>query len=219
MAFQKSRIIGIADMSTLKDALQQVATAGDLDAAELIRYADEDTVGGWHRDESERQWPTGSMWAVEGQFLYALVRALRPALVVEAGTMFGCSAAHILSALLKNRFGKLVSIDENAGSGKLIPRDLRDRWEFVAGNAAALIPSSADIVVEDTDHYEDTHAILMAAKRSKAKLVIAHDAEHYLVGSSVRTSFREVFGEYDTVQIEPGDCGFAYKFTERSNAD
>jgi hypothetical protein len=48
------------------------------DPQELIGYAAEDTLGGYHWDERQRQFPSGSLWQVEGQMLYALVRWLKP---------------------------------------------------------------------------------------------------------------------------------------------
>ncbi len=202
----------------LNDALLKLAAAGNLNADELIAYAAEDTIGGWHLDESQRKWPTGSMWGVEGQLIYALVRAMRPALVCELGVSHGCSATHILSALEANGKGKLISVDIYESSGNGIPDNLKHRWQFKAGTAVERIPTKAEIVLEDLDHYEGTLSAFRVISALKPRLVLAHDAEHHLVGSEVRKHFQYTFGTCDTVLIEPGNCGFAYKFFEKDTA-
>ena len=42
---------------------------------------------------------------------YALIRELKPKLIVETGTASGSMTSFILSALSKNKTGKLISID------------------------------------------------------------------------------------------------------------
>lgn len=92
--------------------------------------------------------------------LYALVRANRPAVVVETGVSSGVSTAHLLMALRKNRTGRLVSIDlptPQAGpvlgrgespvsippgrtSGWAIPSTLRRGWDLRLGPSEELLP-------------------------------------------------------------------------------
>src|SRR3990167_10454525 len=114
----------------LHSALEQIASAYSLDANALIAYAAEDLETGW--DHGEGEWPTGSIWQVEGQVLYALVRALKPARVLELGTWYGCSATHILQALEANGYGALLVLDNHvqggpAAIGDMIPEGLRPR--------------------------------------------------------------------------------------------
>ncbi len=49
-----------------------------------------------------------------GRLLYALVRATRPATVVEFGMSFGISAIHLASALRDNGSGRVVTTELNA---------------------------------------------------------------------------------------------------------
>ena len=72
-----------------------IAAQVHIDAAQLYQYAMSDTLGGYHIDESQRRWPMGSLWGVEGQILYALVRILKPRRVVQIGGWVGCSAMHL----------------------------------------------------------------------------------------------------------------------------
>lgn len=196
----------------LETALRQIAKAGGLDADFLISAAAEDNIGGFHADPAQRQWPMGSMYGVEGQVLYALVRAMRPSLVYEIGADSGCSATHILTALEVNKKGKLVSVDRHESAGRLIPDNLRRRWKLLAGEAKDLVPESADIVLEDIDHGPQTQELLSLLKNCKMRLVLSHDAEHWLVGAEVRKGFQNAFGSCETVLISPSDCGYAYKF-------
>lgn len=77
--------------------------------------------------------------------LYALVRALRPRLVVETGVAHGKSSALILLALDHNKSGRLVSFDlpptgeladgsKTSLSGRevgwLVPENLRRNWDL-----------------------------------------------------------------------------------------
>ena len=95
--------------------------------------------------------------------LYALVRALRPSVVVETGVSSGVSSAHLLLALRKNRTGRLISIDlpsfqkgptlrrgespvcipPGRSSGWAVPATLRNGWDLRIGPAQELIPEVA----------------------------------------------------------------------------
>lgn len=101
-------------------------------------------------------------------FLHALVLITRPEIVVETGVAHGSSSVALLSALRKNRYGRLYSIDlpmvERDGSiespegtcsldlsettvlpsfervGWLVGEDLRSRWELHLGDSLRLLP-------------------------------------------------------------------------------
>ena len=120
----------------------------------------------------------GSVYPIEGALLYGLVRALRPATVVETGTANGISTTYLLAALARNETGRLVSIDlpfergtgaellrsivpgasiepENSSPlppgknpGWAIPDELRERWELRIGDARELLPMLLDEVRE-----------------------------------------------------------------------
>ena len=59
----------------LERTLARMADNYGLDAQQLIAYAAEDEIGGW---TYLGYWPGGSIWAVEGKILYALIRAIQP---------------------------------------------------------------------------------------------------------------------------------------------
>src|SRR5688572_30441821 len=104
----------------LNDALDSIATAFHFDADALISYAALDPHGGYH-DKYDDGFPTGSVWRVEGQILYALVRAMMSTRtdrlffrLLELGTHHGCSATHIAQAIHDGGgAGKLTCVDLN----------------------------------------------------------------------------------------------------------
>lgn len=87
---------------------------------------------------------------------YAVVRALKPAFVVETGTNRGLGSTVIAAALLKNGHGSLATVDIDDRSGELIlpPYDsvidhvVGDSLDFLAGPAARRQP--IDLFVTDT---------------------------------------------------------------------
>jgi hypothetical protein len=197
----------------LPQALRRIALPLHVDADDLIAYAAEDNVGGW--DGGAGRWPCGSLWSVEGQFLYALVRALRPAHVLEIGCLAGASSTHILAAMDVNRHGELVSLDIDGNAGYGIPPELRYRWTFYHQDAQEWIKQYGGdfpLVFEDGSHIEPfTSEVLTLVKtRLNPHVVISHDAEHPTAGGLIRRAFGLVMGRMDTVLIEPADCGFAW---------
>jgi hypothetical protein len=206
-------------MTTLNEALNDIASALNVKGSNLAKFATEDTVGGYHAIRTLSKWPMGSLYGVEGQFLYALTRALQPDLVMEVGTWRGCSASHFLSALARSNKGYLLSVDiKMHEEGIDIPADAENRWRFVEEDAVTFIVRerpAPQIIFEDASHdLVDTIGILMAIKEyTKPKLLIGHDARHFAVGKDIRQAWDVVFGkgQYETTLIEPSDCGFAWK--------
>ena len=92
---------------------------------------------------------------------YAIVRHLKPRLVVETGIHDGLGSTVLLRALERNAAegvdGRLLSIDIRSDAGWLIPDDLRRRHEVLIGDSLALLgPAIGDrpvgFFVHDSDH-------------------------------------------------------------------
>ncbi len=199
----------------LDDALRQLAADGNLNADELIAYAAEDHIGG--RDTGD--WPAMSVFADEGKVVYALVRALRPAQVVEVGVASGGTSTHILSALEVNGKGKLWSIDIAPDCGLNVPENLRHRWTFVNGDALVeTLPKKADFCFEDGAHsLEFTTQILERLKALNPRAILSHDAlTHLAYGDAfqVLPAFKAVLGTDKTLGIDGAFTGLAYYFNE-----
>jgi methyltransferase family protein len=194
----------------LNDALTQIATDAGLNADDLIRYAAEDNIGG--RDTG--QWSGMSTFADEGKVLYALIRALRPAQVVEVGVASGGTSTHILSALAANDFGALWSVDIDANCGLNIPAHLVDRWTFVVGDALTVdLPERADFIFEDGEHgYDFTSRMLTRLKALNPRMLVSHDYyTHLTYGDAfqVQRAFTDVFGDKG-VLIDGAFTGLGY---------
>ncbi len=121
------------------------------------------------RTEIETSWKIyeGSEWAVRllaPSVIYAIVRALKPKTFVETGVQTGVSTYFILSALERNNYGLLNSIDirETLEDGKkvgwLVPDELKPRWEFSHGDSLKIVPKilseleMVDIFMHDSLH-------------------------------------------------------------------
>jgi len=110
------------------------------------------------------------------EYLYVIMRVLRPEVVVETGVAAGISSAFILQALEDNNKGKLYSIDlpnynlpddltfipAGTQPGFAIPEGLKKRWQLRLGTSRDLLPGllaeigRVDIFLHDSDHtYEN----------------------------------------------------------------
>ena len=78
-----------------------------------------------------RELPMPASWRTErqtGLTLYTLVRALRPAIIVETGIANGWSSVIFLRALTKNGTGQLHSFDVRGDVGRLVDDTERAPW-------------------------------------------------------------------------------------------
>src|SRR5258708_6162960 len=62
-------------------ALEKIGQQLGVNTNDMIAYAQEDSIGGF--DLGKGTWPMGSVWGDEGKYLYAIIRAMRPARVLE----------------------------------------------------------------------------------------------------------------------------------------
>jgi predicted O-methyltransferase YrrM len=115
----------------------------------------------------------GYMDRRKNQILYAIVRLLKPKIVIETGVAAGISSAYILKALDRNKLGRLISIDieqkefdgivlpSDKPVGWLVPNDLRERWTLKIGSSRQLLQpllekEEVDLFFHDSEHsYEN----------------------------------------------------------------
>lgn len=209
---------------TLDDALNHISHVFSiLTPADVIPFAAQDPHGGYHSAYDDG-FPTGSLWRVEGQFLYALVRALKPQTALELGTWHGASATHILQGLKDNGFGRLDYVDNRAYGdiviGGMIPRDLlvysmpHETSLEREIEIALKYKYRYDFIFEDAMHtVEQVELVWGAAERllNPGGMIISHDALHPIAGPVIREGIARA-GYADkamTMLIEPADCGFA----------
>lgn len=221
---------------TLNDTLRELASWLELDPVELVKFAAEDAVGGYHphhpqpRNIKLGHWPSGSMFEVEGQTLYALVRALRPSVLVEFGSWHGCSTAHMAEALLKNveedggPLPVIHAVDngfEHGNQGielyrpperyaEIIKPHNMDYREFISEVGQGLTPH---FILEDMLHEPEMVRDVWqwAAAFAPGAIVVSHDAKHHVVGEQVRAGIAQSsISDVVMVQTPPSDCGFAF---------
>lgn len=193
----------------LNETLDLIAATFNLDADELKEYASVDNVGGW--DKGHGPWPMGSIWSVEGQVLYALIRATGAADVLEMGAYHGCSSTHIVNAL-EHTNGEMVTVDVDAGIETRIVE--HERRKLVVSDLKNYLPTKSKfgLIFEDSDHdpVNVEHAWRYGVESlAPGGFMISHDAMHWSVGEQVRKAIEStgVFPLY--VLSEPSDCGLA----------
>lgn len=219
-------------MATLEQELERIAAQIHADPNELIGYANEDTIGGFHIDEAQRKWPMGSLYGVEGQMLYALIRWLKPDSVVQIGGWAGCSAAHLASAVKANGKGHVTSVDNggdgNTEHGNLLPKELAEYVTLIWANGEDWLAQQPDgsigLMFEDASHATELVAKLSALALDKVQpggLLVNHDAAHDFaivgggqrvtspVGLAVRDGLAIANAYFRVYRAEPSDCGIA----------
>jgi predicted O-methyltransferase YrrM len=207
----------------LEIALLRIADKFDLSRLQVIQYAAQDPHGGYN-SAYEDGFPTGSVWRVEGQMLYALIRALEPQSVLELGTWHGASATHILQALKDNGRGSLDCVDNRAYGdvqiGHMIPDEVRHLGTIHPVSLETCIEIALhegytyDVIFEDAMHEApQVEYVWQNAERllNPGGLIISHDAMHPTAGPIVREGIaRAGYGDKTVnVLIQPADCGFA----------
>lgn len=196
----------------LTDTLFVIENFLGLETDSLLPLANEDNIGGYHPEPSQRTYEAGAIWDVEGRTIHALIRALKPVKVVEIGSGAGCSTNHIASALKANNNGHLVTLDK--GNTPTISIEWQEYVTVSGGDAFEYLESlpdnSIDFILEDADHSEEM--CYRVGEIAKTKLVpggvlVAHDAAHPTVGGGVVAGFRRALTGYRVYLTEPSDCG------------
>jgi len=180
-----------------------------LDGLALYAYAQEDTLTGW--DNNQGAFPSGSLWQVEGQLLYALIRMFKPDHVLEIGTHYGCSAAHMALALERNGMGYLDAVDIWTGAGELIPANLRYRvtqYFMDATEFMKITPRHYGLVFEDGIHsIEQVKDVWSMARLTPGGWLISHDTLHATAKYEVQAGMAAAGFSPLNVLIDPSDCG------------
>jgi predicted O-methyltransferase YrrM len=114
---------------------------------------------------------------------YALVRALRPEHVVEAGTDKGTGACVFAAALIRNGCGELTTVDINPDSGYLVTGRYAEVTTRLIGDSVEVLSgshSSVDMFLHDSRHtFEHELAEFRAiAPRLSWQAVVLSDNAH-----------------------------------------
>ena len=138
------------DFESVNDFFEQKYPDADITKFELELKEIDDIVEQFFRKLKNKEYPSKEMpypidYSISSnsrKFLYILCRITKPKNVIETGVAYGLSSFYILSALNRNEFGKLTSIDSvfrpwqsEEMIGSIIPRNLRKRWKLVLGKS------------------------------------------------------------------------------------
>lgn len=140
---------------------------------------------------------------------YALVRAMKPQVVIETGVEKGLGAAVLCAALLRNSQegyqGRYYGTDIDRGAGLLFCEPYRSMGEILYGDSIESLSAlglTVDIFINDSDHsaaYEGREYRIIAPKLSDRAVIIgdnAHVTDELLKFSS-ETGRRFVFFRED----------------------
>jgi predicted O-methyltransferase YrrM len=145
---------------------------------------------------------------------YALVRALRPARVIETGTDKGLGSVVIAAALLRNGTGRLSTLDVNPESGYLITGRYADVVDRVIGDSVETLAAGTDpvdIFLHDSLHtfeYETAEFAAVAPRLTERAVVLSDNAHESdaLASWAEQTGRRfSFFAEQPAGHWYPGD--------------
>lgn len=144
----------------LREGLEAVLTSNKRDVGPALALASK------HEASVERYF--SHPWCAKRDLcraMFAVVRIVRPDIVVETGVFLGLSTYFVLSALAANRHGILHSIDMppldpamRVEVGEAVPAELRDRWVLHTGASQYLLSgvlasAAPQVAVIDSGHY------------------------------------------------------------------
>jgi hypothetical protein len=117
---------------------------------------------------------------------YALVRAMKPAVVVETGVEKGLGAVVLCAALLRNaqegRPGRYFGTDIDRGAGALFVAPYNSAGAILYGDSIESLTAldvAVDLFINDSDHsadYEAREYLVIAPKLSEGAVVIGDNA-------------------------------------------
>lgn len=218
----------------LEQALNLIAAQTHCDHEALQAYAAEDTLlGGYHWNGALATFPAGSIWGVEGQVLYTLVRHLKPDKVVEIGSWGGCSAAHLALAVKANGKGHVCSVDNASETsfepGYLLPGELKPYVTLIRANGQDYLKEQDDgsigLLFEDANHTTVLvkELVELGLKKCEAGgIIVNHDAARQFaydgsgriasasdLGQKIRDGIAQANAYFRPYLVDPSDCGFS----------
>jgi predicted O-methyltransferase YrrM len=144
---------------------------------------------------------------------YALVRILKPSIVVETGTDKGLGTLLIAQALKVNSHGKVYSLDIDPYSGVLIDKKFWGNIELLKGGSLDSLRKleKVDMFIHDSDHnetYEMSEFESIQNSLSESSIVISDNSQfsEALLEWSNRNNRRFLFFKEESVNHwYPGD--------------
>jgi predicted O-methyltransferase YrrM len=202
----------------LDTALTEIAYQLELNPIDLIAYASE-----WNRQSCSTHSECPHL--VDRKILYALIRAIEPKNVLEAGTNIGAGANVILTALEANgNHARLTTVDILPNAGEQIEGRfnnvtvvMQDIVKYASGYAG----EGFDFIHEDASHEVHTVRVVYDYLHRLAPtgcVIISHDVATG-VGEAIRTGIKDAgYGPLPEYKPE-GSLGYTvmrYKGEQRN---
>lgn len=160
---------------------------------------------------------------------YALVRLMKPRVVVETGVDKGLGACVLTAALMKNASdgypGRYYGTDINPLAGYLLTGKYADYGEILYGDSISSLKNfgqQVDIFINDSDHsasYEAEEYKVIAAKLSDRSVIVgdnSHASDKLMEFSYTTRREFLFFGERPSAHWYPGG-GVGFSFRKRCN--
>lgn len=151
--------------------------------------------------EHSGTWTASDAWASErevAEFLYGLVRVLKPAVIIETGCYHGDTAKLIANAIIVNDFGHLYSCDINPAM--IVAASMECAFGENSPVTFALCTGEvlcSDIGIVDLaflDSSGDRVAEALSLKLSPRGIVVLHDARRDTLKEIVeKTGWQQIF--------------------------
>jgi predicted O-methyltransferase YrrM len=113
---------------------------------------------------------------------YALVRILKPRIVVETGVDKGLGSVVLTAALLRNGSGRYYGTDLRRDRGKLLSGKYAEAGEILYGDSIETLeqfPHEIDLFINDSDHsadYEYGEYVTIRGKLSERSFIVGDNA-------------------------------------------
>lgn len=112
---------------------------------------------------------------------YAIVRAVKPKVLVETGTDKGLGSLVLAEAVRKNGFGKVFTIDINPDSGQFLDDKYDDVLKRLIGDSLQrlLTIKDIDVFIHDSNHsekHESNELNLILDRLAKSAIVLTDNA-------------------------------------------
>lgn len=114
---------------------------------------------------------------------YALVRILKPEVVVETGTDKGLGTLVIAQALKRNGSGVIYTLDKDPFAGALIDEEYWENIKILRGDSLQNLTTikNVDIFIHDSDHsfdHETAEYESIAQNLTSKAIVLSDNSEH-----------------------------------------
>jgi predicted O-methyltransferase YrrM len=152
---------------------------------------------------------------------YAVVRVMKPEVIIETGVDKGLGAVVLAAAVLKNGRGRYYGTDIDPTAGRMLSGPYAKAGEILYGDSIESLnrfSGTVDLFINDSDHsaeYEGREYVFIAPKLSDRAIVLGDNshATDELMDWSERTGRRFLFwSEKPAGHWYPGGgIGFSYR--------